>query len=540
MPRTTKRRALADDLRSGPSRRALLASLAYFGLGTAAAHAQSGGSWMDGLPGFGRGTGSAREVSEKRERPVEVLNDLRTDATPWRSDQMVDNIEAAIQRYQQIAQRGGWPAIPTGRLLRIGENDERVVILRRRLMMSGDLSRNSGGDSYTFDDDLEQAVKRFQERHGLRVTGRAELSTISQMNISANSRLEQLKLNQRRIRELLQTRVEDRYVLVNAAAFQLEAVEGYEVRQRHRVIVGKPERQTPVVKATIRALNFFPYWNVPQSVATLDLIPRLQKEPQYLAEGTDPRVQWLQRTRSSTRWRSTGPVPMAKIVHFRQDPGPQNALGLVRIDMPNSETVYMHDTPMKPLFNQRSRPFSAGCVRVQDVFKLVEWIARYEIGWDKPGRAEDVIAGGQPLDVTLTRPLPVYFTYVTAWAEADGRIEFRPRRLRARWCARPRRRTRSRCRAAANPAPGARTLSGITTDVSCAAVQHLLTCAGDFPRGEPMSNKFAFTASPAGEWRVISQQAVIGDDLPTCSGTCRWHRPDAESAVAPGLDRCTA
>ena len=133
-------------------------------------------------------------------------------------------------------------------------------------------------------------------------------------------------------------------------------------------------------------------------------------------------------------------------MHFRQDPGPQNALGLVRIDMPNSETVYMHDTPMKPLFNQRSRPFSAGCVRVQDVFKLVEWIARYEMGWDQPGRAEEVVAAGQPLDVTLTRPVPVYFTYITAWAETR-----RPRRVPPRHL-RPRRRQGS-CRRDTTPTP---------------------------------------------------------------------------------------
>jgi L,D-transpeptidase YcbB len=410
----------------GASRRSVLAGFASLGLGSVTAQAQSGSSWMDGIPGFGRGQGTAREASEKRERPVEVLNDLRTDATPWRSDQMVDNISAAIQRYQDIVQRGGWPQIPTGRLLRAGDDDDRVPILRRRLLMGGDLRRSGTSEgSYAFDDALEQAVKGFQERHGMRVTGRAELSTIAQLNISAAVRLEQLRLNQRRIRELLQTRVEDRYVLVNAAAFQLEAVEGYEVRQRHRVIVGKPERQTPVVRATIRALNFFPYWNVPQSVATLDLIPRLQKEPQYLQK---------ELIRAFNGYRGPELDPMSvdwnradgKVVHFRQDPGPQNALGLVRIDMPNSETVYMHDTPLKPLFTQRSRPFSAGCVRVQDVFKLVEWIARYEIGWDKPGRADDVINAGQPLDVTLTRPLPVYFTYITAWAEADGRVEFRP------------------------------------------------------------------------------------------------------------------
>jgi len=110
---------------------------------------------------------------------------------------------------------------------------------------------------------------------------------------------------------------------------------------------------------------------------------------------------------------------------FRQDPGPQNALGLVRIDMPNQHAVYMHDTPMKQLFGQRSRAFSAGCVRVENVFDLVDWIASYEPGWE-PGRAQSIVETGQAFDVTLTRPIPVHFVYITAWAERDGEVEFRP------------------------------------------------------------------------------------------------------------------
>jgi murein L,D-transpeptidase YcbB/YkuD len=221
-------------------------------------------------------------------------------------------------------------------------------------------------------------------------------------------------------------RLDDRYVLVNAAAFQLEAVERHEVALRHRVIVGKPNRQTPTVRATIRALNFFPYWRVPESVATLDLIPRLVKEPGYLQEEgirvltgsyNGPEID-----PTAIDWRQ---VDAGKL-RFRQDPGARNALGLVRIDMPNEHGVYMHDTPLKTLFKQRSRAFSAGCVRVEDVFTLVEWIAKYETGWDQPGRAQDVIATGQALDLTLMRPVPVHFTYITAWAELDGRIVFRP------------------------------------------------------------------------------------------------------------------
>ena len=206
-------------------------------------------------------------------------------------------------------------------------------------------------------------MRRFQRRNGLRPTGRIERSTYPALNMTVDERLAQLRINLGRIRELMATPTEERYVLVNVPAFQLEAVESYEVQQRHRVIVGRTERQSPSVKATIRALNFFPYWRVPDSVAHLDLIPRLKKEPDYLQKEKIRVLTGRQRELDpqTVDWNS----PDAQKLKFRQDPGPQNALGLVRIDMPNAHNVYMHDTPMKPLFKQRSRAFSAGCVRVR-------------------------------------------------------------------------------------------------------------------------------------------------------------------------------
>ena len=172
-------------------------------------------------------------------------------------------------------------------------------------------------------------------------------------------------------------------------------------------------------------MNFYPFWRVPDSVAKLDLIPRLQKEPEYLAQEKirvyqdnfngmelDPRaIDWTQADYQK--------------IKFKQDPGEQNALGLVRLDMPNSEGVYMHDTPMKQLFGQAARPFSAGCVRVQGVFELAEWLARGEPGWEQPGRVPEVLASGQALDLNLGRPVTVFFTYITGWADADGRVQFR-------------------------------------------------------------------------------------------------------------------
>jgi murein L,D-transpeptidase YcbB/YkuD len=176
----------------------------------------------------------------------------------------------------------------------------------------------------------------------------------------------------------------------------------------------------------VKAINFFPYWRVPESVAHLDLIPRLVKEPEYLEKEqirvftgsyNGPEV-----NTANIDWRQAD----AAKLRFRQDPGPQNALGLLRLDMPNEHGVYMHDTPMKPLFNQRGRAFSAGCVRVQDVFALAEWVARYEPGWERPGRVQEILNTGNAFDLNLTRPVPVYFTYITAWAEPNGAIQFRP------------------------------------------------------------------------------------------------------------------
>jgi L,D-transpeptidase YcbB len=392
----------------------------------ATAGSASAQEWWETFPGFKKQE-SPRPVNDEQRRQ-DALTDLRTDRTPLRSQEMIEALETAVQRYQEIVSKGGWPSIPGSRTIRAEDNDERVGLLHRRLSMSGEMRRRPTqtlfGVDYT--DDLEGAIRRFQENNGLRVTGRADRATLQALNIPAIARLAQLKVNLQRLRDLVGQRSEERYVVVNAAAFQLEAVERYEVVQRHRVIVGKPERQTPFVRATIRAINFFPHWRVPESVATLDLIPRLVKEPEYLQ---NERIRVLTGSYNGSEvdptnidWRHVD----ANRLRFRQDPGPQNALGLVRIDMPNSDGVYMHDTPMKQLFNQRSRAFSAGCVRVQDVFKLVEWIAKYENGWSEPGRTQDVIASGQSLDMTLTRPLPVYFTYITAWAEPDGKIVFRP------------------------------------------------------------------------------------------------------------------
>lgn len=381
--------------------------------------------WANKIFGLPATTSSYERKAAPKE--AEAPDDLRTGEQPLRSEAMLEALDLAYGRYKAIAQKGGWPSIPSSRMIRPGDDDERVPIVRQRLRATGELRSGESYQSYAYDGELEAAVRRFQKRYGLFVNGRIDRSTIAAMNVPAQARAAQIKLNYDRIAAMLDKSGsrEDRYILVNVPGYQLEAVEGGRAVQRHRVITGRPGRDTPVVKAAVRALNFFPYWRVPDSIAKLDVAPRLVKEPEYLqkeqirvltgnfngAEIDATRINWAQFDPNTTK--------------LRQDPGPQNALGLVRLDMPNEHGVYMHDTPMKPLFGRAQRAFSAGCVRVQDVFDLAAWLAR-----DEPAmanrRVEDIIAAGAPVDITLARPVPVYFVYVTAWADANGQAEFRP------------------------------------------------------------------------------------------------------------------
>lgn len=392
-------------------------------VGSSTAHAQM--EWANKIFGLPTTTSSFERRSSKR---AEVpLQDLRQGEEPLRSEAMLRALDLAYGRYKGIAARGGWPAIPSSKMIRPGDDDERVPIVRKRLRATGELRDSNSFQGYTYDGELEVAVRKFQQRHGLAVSGRVDRSTIAAMNVPVQARLAQIKTNYDRVASMIDARnpTEDRYIFVNVPGYQLEAVEGGRVVQRHRVIAGRPGRDTPVVKSAVRALNFFPYWRVPDSIAKLDVAPRLLREPDYLAK---EQIRVL-------NGNYNGPEVDASIVDWsrfdptttklRQDPGDQNALGLVRLDMPNEHGVYMHDTPMKPLFGRAQRAFSAGCVRVQGVFDLAAWIARDEPGMSRE-RVDEILAARQPVDITLAKPVPVYFVYITAWADAEGHAEFRP------------------------------------------------------------------------------------------------------------------
>ena len=328
-------------------------------------------------------------------------------------------LQSAIERYRRIVDRGGWQPIPKGPPLRAGDNDERVELLQRRLMAEGDVVVGGG---WGFDSGLEAGLKRFQERHGLRASGIVNGETLAMLNVPAGARLAQLTTSADRIAQLV-PQLRGPHVLVNVPAFELQVVAGQRVILYSRVIVGKPATATPEVTATIRAVDLMPYWHVPPGIAQRAIIPAIRKDPTYLAR---------ERIRVFSAWggAEVDPAqvnwfaPQSSRYVFRQDPGPHNALGLVRIDMPNQHTVYMHDTPLKRLFESRSRAFSAGCVRVRGVFELAGLL----LGEDEESvrrRLEPLLASGERATLKVVQTIPVHFVYLTAWADPDGRVEFR-------------------------------------------------------------------------------------------------------------------
>ncbi len=339
--------------------------------------------------------------------------------TPVFSPETVTHIEQTLAQYSDIVARGGWPMVPATKALRLGVSDRDVEALRLRLMFSGDLSERAGV-SPSFDTYVDAALKRFQMRHGIPADGVAGKYTYAAMNISAPVRLGQLETNLVRLRSMSGF-LGDRYVMVNIPAAQIEAVENGRVVSRHTAIVGKIDRQTPILNSKIHEINVNPYWNAPESIVRRDIIPLMRKNPNYLAENN---IRILGPNGEVDPMTIDWSTEEAAKLRFRQDPGRINAMATIKINFHNPHAVYMHDTPQQSLFNNLMRFDSSGCVRVQNVRDLVAWILRDTPDWDRR-RLEQSIQNDSDVKIAVSNPVPVYFTYISAWATGDGVAHFR-------------------------------------------------------------------------------------------------------------------
>ncbi len=340
---------------------------------------------------------------------------------PTFSAESVYRQELAISTLENIVAAGGWPLVPADKPLRLGTRDRAVLALKQRLYISGDLSARSDRRIPIFDSYVQTAVKRFQERHGIRADGMVGKATFAMLNVPAPKRLRQLRVNLERLRAMSGF-LGDRYVFVNIPAAQIETVSYGSVVNRHTAVVGKIDRQTPLLRSRIYEINFNPYWHVPESIVRRDLVPKMLEDPEYL---TRNRIHVFSHDGTqipphSIDWNSEEATKYL----YRQEPGSQNSLGHVRINFKNKHAVYMHDTPAKTLFGRDYRFHSSGCVRVEKVKDYVTWLLQDTPEWDRL-RIDGMFRNGERLDVRLSEPVALYFEYLTAWADGQGAIHYR-------------------------------------------------------------------------------------------------------------------
>lgn len=348
----------------------------------------------------------------------ETLKDLAPNHTGYKG------LKNALREYRSIASSGGWDEIPSGETLKPGMTDSlRVPLLISRLKKTFDLKENFS-DSYSYSDQLAEAVKKYQVRNGLEADGNLGKLTTASLNVTAAKRVEQIIINMERYRWAAEE-MGNHYVIVNIADYQLQIYNNRKKTYEEKVIVGKPFRKTPVFSSKMTYLVFNPTWTVPPTILFNDMLPELKKDAGY-AKSKNIRILQGQGSNAvevdpyTVNWSSLSKANFPYTL--RQDSGPTNALGVVKFMFPNQYNVYIHDTPSKELFSKTDRAFSSGCIRVNNPLKLAQYILNSQ-EWSQE-KIDKTVKDGKELSVILKEPFPVHILYLTSWV-SDGQAHFR-------------------------------------------------------------------------------------------------------------------
>jgi murein L,D-transpeptidase YcbB/YkuD len=351
-----------------------------------------------------------RFIPRKKEDPLALADSLinkkhKDDKYFEDVNQSYKGLKDQLGRYLTIAKNGGWPQINSiKKSLKKGASSPDIVIIKKRLAITGDMPGND--TTQVFDDTLAMAVKNFQSRHGFNETAIISDSLIQEMNVPAIKRVEQLLMNMDRMRWLANN-PSGNLIVVNIPEFVMHVYEGNQKIYDIDVVVGKEGHSTMMFNGDLNQVVFSPYWNVPPSIVAKEILPAMEKNPNYLAKEN-----------METIGNDDG-LPV-----IRQKPGPGNALGKVKFLFPNSFNIYFHDTPAKSLFEKDKRAYSHGCIRVREPEKLANYVLRNQPEWT-PEKISEAMNSGDEKYVKVKDPIPVVITYYTAWVDENGRLNFR-------------------------------------------------------------------------------------------------------------------
>ncbi|MBC7525825.1 MAG: L,D-transpeptidase family protein [Flavobacterium sp.] len=330
-------------------------------------------------------------------------------------------LKEKLRLYRDIQKKGGFPIIKTDEEFLIKtESDSILLLVKKRLVLSGDLKKNDNNIFYT--KDLADAITNFQQRLGLPENGKLDKKTIEEMNKTIDFRIKQMLVNLERLR-WVPVQIENDYLLVNIPEYKLHVFENKKLIWQTNVVVGKAAKQTSIFKGSISRIILNPYWNVPNSIIITEILPKLKRNANYLSQNNMEVVSGSGKAikASSINWHK-----YSKNVPFliRQKPGVSNALGKMKFLFPNSFNIYLHDTPSKELFDRNKRDFSHGCIRVENPMKLAMYLLRNDKEWNQE-KVDAVLKTTTETGISIKPNIPVYITYFTAWVDVKGNLNFR-------------------------------------------------------------------------------------------------------------------
>lgn len=326
-----------------------------------------------------------------------------------------------IERYQKILKSGGWQEIKIDGELSIGDVSPDIIILRNRLKMTNDIVEDRG-IADIFDIFVEEGLKKFQFRHGITPTGILDEITKDALNVPVEDKLKILGANKTRLLNYM-SGLGSKHIFVNIPGNYLLAVNENKIEFQTKVVVGRDERQTPIISSNIYEINFFPFWHIPESIVKKDIAKSMQVDSEYLKKNNILIYQdyYYEDTINPDYidWYSEEPT----LFKFRQNPGYSNSLGVAKINFANKHAVFLHDTPNKSLFSDGQRFFSSGCVRVQNIDDLIQWLLSPNKGWTS-NKLENILSIAQTTTVRMDIEIPIKIGYLTAWND-NGLVHFR-------------------------------------------------------------------------------------------------------------------